>query len=74
MWIRSQDKTELIDTKRIQVNNKSLYAFENNGNEESWIKIGDYNSKERALEILDDIELEITSYNPDNNVYIMMEE
>lgn len=73
MWIRSQCKTVLMDARRFQVDNNKIYTFDEL-NEDGFIMIGEYKSKERALEVLDDIQLEIKSYNPDNNVYIMMEE
>jgi hypothetical protein len=66
MWIRSQDKTELIDVrgKRLTIwtDSKSSWCI--------WIdfiipgselfKIGKYSSKERALEILNEIQTHIS--------------
>lgn len=55
LWIRSQDKTKLIKTKFIGLDYKTY----KNGDieilvENSWF--GRYKSKERGLEILDEIE------------------
>jgi hypothetical protein len=71
MWIRSQDKTELINCKRIQVQNKRIYTFDSGIGK--WIELGEYATKERAIEILNDIEYEIKNYDPKNNIYLMLE-
>lgn len=53
LWIRSQDKTDLICTKRIYVVNNQIRTnvYEAIG----FAILGEYATKERALEILDEI-------------------
>lgn len=51
MWIRTQDREMLMDCKAVGIgleDNKSIYS---NG-----YVLGTYSSKERALEVLDDIQ------------------
>lgn len=80
MWIRSQDKKELIDVagKRLfLMEHKTtirIYVDPMTSIEDVSIRIGSYKTGLRAIEVLDDIQLEIMNYNPDNNVYIMMAE
>ena len=54
LWIRSQDKTDLICTKRIYVVNNQIRTnvYEVIG----FAILGEYATKERALEILDEID------------------
>lgn len=60
MWIRSQNKTELINTNRIQVDGNSLYVFEGIAVEDTdYIRIGSYDNANRALEVLDMIQNQI---------------
>lgn len=60
MWIRSQDKKELINTTRIQVDGKAVYAFEGIAvMDTTYITMGTYSTKERALEVLDMIQNQI---------------
>lgn len=60
MWIRSQDKTELIKTKRVQVENKRIYIFTGN-DENNWVEIAGYGTFERAVEVLDDMQDDLTN-------------
>lgn len=52
LWIRSQDKTKLMKTNEIEICQNSNGTW--------WFNIGysmgEYNSKERALEVLDEIQ------------------
>jgi len=50
LWIRSQDKKELIKSNRIY-----QYAGIVYGEAKEDIELGTYKSKERALEVLDEI-------------------
>lgn len=56
MWIRSQDKMNLIEVQGFQV------CYIKNEDEEYWeiytigTSLGTYKSKERAIEVLDEIE------------------
>lgn len=63
LWIRSQDKINLVKIKQISVNyrdNRQIIAnyipemYENAG--EYYELLGTYETKERALEILDEIQ------------------
>lgn len=63
LWIRSQDKTALIKTEDIRLYYMKANAPENAT--EIWLKdrnvpVGIYKSKERALEVLDEIQKHIT--------------
>lgn len=58
MWIRSQDKTMLIDASYFEVVKGTIYAGTGiegtnfTGNKE----VASYNSEERAMEVLDEIQ------------------
>ena len=63
LWIRSQDKMNLVKVRQISVNyqdNKQIIAnympelYENSG--EYYEILGTYKTKERALEVLDEIQ------------------
>ena len=63
LWIRSQDKINLVKVRKISVNyqdNKQIIAnympelYENSG--EYYEILGTYKTKERALEVLDEIQ------------------
>ena len=63
LWIRSQDKMNLVKVRQISVNyqdNKQIIAnympelYENSG--EYYEILGTYKTKERAIEILDEIQ------------------
>lgn len=67
LWIRSQDKMNLVRIKQISVNyrdNRQIIAnympeeYENSG--EYYELLGTYKSKERVLEVLDEIQKYIT--------------
>jgi len=53
MWVRSQDKENLIKATDIFVAGKSVYIAK--GKEEE-VKIGRYATPERAMEVLDEIQ------------------
>ena len=63
LWIRSQDKMNLVKVRQINVNyqdNKQIIAnympelYENSG--EYYEILGEYKTKERAIEVLDEIQ------------------
>ena len=61
--IRSQDKTQLIEVEYLQLyetNNETLVMAIHG---ENMVRLGNYKSKERALEILDEIDEKITLIN-----------
>ena len=62
MWIRTQDKETLLNVNCIDVYNlnKNEWIIEACGND-----LGTYNSKERALEVLDEIQYKIQCLNDD---------
>ncbi|HGM3509367.1 TPA: hypothetical protein ACKOR7_003982 [Clostridioides difficile] len=52
--IRSQDKTNLMQANRIKIDDRQIYViFENSIDT---IKIGDYESNTRAMQVLDNIQ------------------
>lgn len=57
LWIRSQDKTILIKVNSILIDDEqnSIYTNEQIGSSQLTYTLGTYKSKERALEVLDDI-------------------
>ena len=77
MWIRSQDKMNLVKVRQIGVNyqdNKQIIAnytpelYENSGG--YYELLGTYKTKERALEVLDEIQNYILLPNTDNSAYV----
>lgn len=75
LWIRSQDKMNLVKVRQVGVNyqnNKQIIAnytpelYENSG--EFVELLGTYKTKERALEVLDEIEERIMLINTINIV------
>lgn len=62
MWIRSQDKSVLIDARNVFINEDfegEWYTIKSVVNADDWAVLGDYKKKETALEILDMIQLRI---------------
>lgn len=57
LWIRSQDKTILINVKNLLIDEKQkkIYTVETLSNATHQAVLGTYNSKERTLEVLDEI-------------------
>ncbi len=53
LWIRSQDKSCLVNIKAVIMLNKEIRGYYNEN--PNWF-LGKYNTKERALEVLDKIE------------------
>ena len=83
LWIRSQDKMNLVKVRQINVNyqdNKQIIAnympelYENSG--EYYEILGTYKTKERALEVLDEIQnkLNIRHYNDAGIQFILINE
>lgn len=57
LWIRSQNKKELIPNPKLGIDQcKNRYYIVDRYNFENAFILGEYKSKERALEILDEIE------------------
>lgn len=77
LWIRSQDKMNLVKVRQVGVNyqnNKQIIAnyipelYENSG--EFVELLGIYKTKERTLEVLDEIQNYILLPNIDNSAYV----
>ena len=75
--MRSQDKMNLVKVRQINVNyqdNKQIIAnympelYENSG--EYYEFLGTYKTKERAIEVLDEIQNYILLPNTDNSAYV----
>lgn len=81
LWIRSQDKMNLVKVRQVSVNyqnNKQIIAnytpelYENSG--EFVELLGTYKTKERALEVLDEIQSYLMNDLPKSNAYNMPKE
>lgn len=58
MWVRSQDKKDLVYVKFIVVKNKAIFgAFDGSSN--GYGLLGEYESEQRAIEVLDEIQHQI---------------
>lgn len=62
LWIRTQDKEKLLVVYELELdcysaNRKDYWTINNYGS-----TLGTYKSKERALEVLDEIQIEIENY------------
>ena len=67
LWIRSQDKKELVKVNRITLCNVGeILTFDNQENE---INLGNYTPYERALEVLNEIQRHLTYINDENNAF-----
>ena len=53
LWIRSQNQNELLLATRVYIQNTNIRAIDYEGYS---VNIGIYESRERALEVLDDIQ------------------
>ena len=51
LWIRSQDKEILLKVNELEIEANMIIAFDNN----KYQCLGTYKTKERALEVLDEI-------------------
>ncbi len=56
MWIRSQDRTVLVDSKRIIVAEHKVLNYAGYSQNEDLDILGKYATKERAIEVLDIIQ------------------
>lgn len=55
LWVRSQDKNVLINTRRIDVDDNNIFCWDE-GKYADEVYMGTYKSKERALEVLDEVQ------------------
>lgn len=68
MWIRSQDKEELVNVQRLSVIDKRVVAV-NSEKDGDYTYLGKYESKERTLKVLDNIQQQIISATSSDNIY-----
>ena len=73
LWIRSQDKTTLIRSYEIYISEYGKGSYVIRAKKTSHI-LGTYETKERALEVLDEIQAYLMSDTPQTNVYTMPED
>ena len=66
MWIRTQNKEDLIKCQKISIigPSKDVYLLVELTND-NYIELGIYKSKERALEVLDEIQKKINDIKKD---------
>lgn len=62
MWIRSQSKETLLKATKIFIHDNQVFASMEDGFDEM---VGEYKSKERAIEILDSLQYYIEKYEID---------
>lgn len=62
MWIRSQDKTTLAYCTRISVAGRTIQNLPPTMFEDDYDVLGRYETPERALEVLDEIEKRLFAY------------
>ena len=81
LWIRTQDRMNLVKINQVSLNyqnNKQIIAnyipeiYENSSC--YYELLGTYKTKERALEVLDEIQAYLMSDTPQSNVYNMPKE
>lgn len=60
MWIRTQDKETLVKADKLYIDkNNNKYTINFDSCTDRWYILGTYKSKERALEVLDEIDSKI---------------
>ena len=63
MWIRSQDRKDLIKTENISVVDRASTFDIETDTKESTFTLGEYSTEEKALKVLDMIQKEILKVN-----------
>jgi len=72
LWIVTQDDKSLINVKEVTVDGKKIEGVIGSASLDHWSKIlGKYESKERALEVLDEIFTKIEGSNGTFVTYTM---
>ena len=57
MWVRTQDKETLVKADKLYIDkNNNKYTINFDSCTDRWYILGTYKSKERAIEVLDDIQ------------------
>ena len=68
LWIRGQNKEVLTKTERIIIEEaENKFVIIHFDNKDNWIKLGVYDTKERALEVLDEIQRHLVVINDKND-------
>ena len=68
MWIRSQNKETLANADKLYIGkNNNKYTINFDTYIDGWYILGTYKSKERALEVLDEIQTWIERYEANKN-------
>ena len=76
LWIRTQKRLDIFKVNNVQVDGYDIYTYINDGN----YTLGEYNSRERALEVLNEIQellqtrVCFENYNSCNLIYEMPKE
>ena len=61
MWIRTQDKETLVKADKLYIDkNNNKYTINFDSCTDRWYILGTYKSKERAIEVLDEIQERIS--------------
>ena len=71
LWIRSQDKEMLSKPSRLQVAQNSIYQGYRIFNKNFDDVLGFYNTKERCIEIIDEIQKLLLSASPQNAFVVL---
>lgn len=56
LWIRSQDKLKLVSNCNLYISNEFMNEFVIEDLSNKYLRLGTYKTKERALEVLDEIQ------------------
>lgn len=60
MWVRTQDKETLVKADKLYIDkNNNKYTINFDSCTDRWYILGTYKSKERAIEVLDEIDSKI---------------
>ena len=68
MWVRNQSKTSLINCESFEVTDENEIVYGNPF--DTYVILGEYSTKERCLEVLDEIEKHILNYTVKNTTYV----
>lgn len=64
MWVRTQDKETLVKADKLYIDkNNNKYTINFDSCTDRWYILGTYKSKERAIEVLDEVEKKINLIN-----------
>ena len=64
MWVRTQNKETLVKADKLYIDkNNNKYTINFDSCTDRWYILGTYKSKERAIEVLDEVEKKINLIN-----------